>query len=141
MEGKEPNFGYMILSQVLAKEPHNFVITTNFDYLIEDAIRQFTNTKPFVAGHEMLAGFVSSQKDRPTIVKVHRDLFLNPINDTEGTERLKKEWKETLRPILKDYNLLVVGYGGNDCSLMDYLTEIGAQNREPIYWCKRMGMS
>ncbi len=139
MEGKEPDLGYVILSQILAKELHNFVITTNFDYLIEDAIRQFTEKKPFVAGHETLAGFVSSQRDRPTIVKVHRDLFLNPINDTEGTDRLKEEWKETLRPILKDYNLLVVGYGGNDGSLMDYLTEIGEQNREAIYWCKRDG--
>lgn len=34
MEDKEPGLGYVILSQILATEKHNFVITTNFDYLI-----------------------------------------------------------------------------------------------------------
>ncbi len=137
MEHIEPGLGYVILSQILANEKHNFVITTNFDYLIEDAVRMYTSTKPFSAGHETLAEFISSQTERPTIIKVHRDLFLHPFNDTTETEKLKEEWKRALKPILKNFNLLVVGYGGNDGSLMDYLKSIKSEDRKSIYWCVR----
>ncbi len=137
MEHVEPGLGYVILSQILANEKHNFVITTNFDYLIEDAVRMYTATKPFVAGHETLAEFVSSQTERPTIIKVHRDLFLHPLNDEKETEKLKDEWGRALKLIMKNFNLLVIGYGGNDGSLMDYLKKIQSEDRKPIYWCIR----
>lgn len=137
MEPIEPGLGYVILSQILAEEKHNFVITTNFDYLIEDAVRMYTATKPFSAGHETLAEFISTQTERPTIIKVHRDLFLHPFNGDKETQNLKEEWKKALTPILKNFNLLVLGYGGNDGSLMDYLKEIGSEGRKPIYWCIR----
>ena len=137
MENIEPGIGYVILSQILANEKHNFVITTNFDYLIEDSVRMYTATKPFVAGHEMLAEFISLQTDRPTIIKVHRDLFLHPFNDATETEKLKEEWKKALIPILKNFYLLVIAYGGNDGSLMGYLSSIKAEDRKPIYWCIR----
>ena len=137
MEHVEPGLGYVILAQILAKEKHNFVITTNFDYLIEDAIRMYTSTKPFSAGHETLAEFISSQTERPTIIKVHRDLFLHPFSDDEKTQELKVEWKKALLPILRNFNLLVIGYGGNDGSLMDYLNDINPNERNPIYWCVR----
>ncbi len=137
MESVDPGLGYVILSQILANEKHNFVITTNFDYLIEDAVRMYTSTKPFSAGHETLAEFISSQTERPTIIKVHRDLFLHPFNDDENTNKLKEEWKNALIPILKNFNLLVIGYGGNDGSLMDYLEVIKPNDRKPIYWCVR----
>ena len=108
MEHIEPGLGYVILSQILANEKHNFIITTNFDYLIEDAVRMYTSTKPFSAGHETLAEFISTQTERPTIIKVHRDLFLHPFNDDSETKKLKEEWEGALKPILKNFNLLVI---------------------------------
>ncbi|MDP8313546.1 MAG: SIR2 family protein [Candidatus Celaenobacter antarcticus] len=137
MENVDPGLGYVILSQILANEKHNFVITTNFDYLIEDAVRMYTSTKPFSAGHETLAEFISSQTERPTIIKIHRDLFLHPFNDEEKTQELKEQWKKALLPILKNFNLLIIGYGGNDGSLMNYLNEIDIDNRKLVYWCAR----
>ncbi|MBL0235585.1 MAG: hypothetical protein IPQ02_02920 [Saprospiraceae bacterium] len=91
MENIEPGIGYVILSQIIANERHNFVITTNFDYLIEDSVRMYTQKKPFSAGHETLAEFISSQTERPTIIKVHRDLFLHPFNNDNETQKLKEE--------------------------------------------------
>lgn len=137
MRGKEPSIGYVILAQVLDREPHNFVVTTNFDHLVEDAVRMYADTRPFAVGHESLAGFLSMQSDRPSIVKIHRDLFLNPMNDTESTAALKEAWKIALKPLLKDFNLLVLGYGGNDGSLMHYLCDLDLKDRKPIYWCHR----
>ena len=136
MELTDPSLGYVILSQILAKEKHNFVITTNFDYLIEDAVRMYTDSKPIIAGHEKLAEFVSPQTERPTIIKVHRDLLLRPLNDNQ-TDDLNPGWKEALKPILKNFHLLVISYGGNDGGLMGYLKGIEGKDRKSIYWCVR----
>jgi tetratricopeptide (TPR) repeat protein len=135
MEGKTPWLGYVILAQILAAGQHNFVITTNFDYLIEDAVRLYTSQKPFIAGHETLAKFISLYSRRPTIIKVHRDLFLHPFNSPEETDTLKEEWANALSPLLGRFHLLVIGYGGNDGSLMNYLKQIKSQKRKSIYWC------
>lgn len=137
MDKSEPGLGYVILSQVLANEKHNFVITTNFDHLVEDAVRTYTDYRPFSVGHESLAMYISPQTERPTIIKVHRDLFHHPFNEDENTKSLKEEWRKALQPILNNFNLLVIGYGGNDGSLMDYLNKIKAIDRRPIYWCIR----
>ena len=64
-------------------------------------------------------------------------MFLHPFNTNDSTCELDKEWKKVLTPLLKNFNLLVLGYGGNDGSLMDYLNEIDSDNRKAIYWCKR----
>ena len=64
MEGKEPSLGYLILANIMVREKHNVVITTNFDNLLEDAIRTYTKEKPFIAGHEALAGYVPKRSDR-----------------------------------------------------------------------------
>ena len=133
MEGKEPSLGYLILANIMVREKHNVVITTNFDNLLEDAIRTYTKEKPFIAGHEALADYVPKRSDRPIILKVHRDLFFHPFSDREHTGTIQKAWEDILDRFLSDYFLIVLGYGGNDGSLMDYFASLN--NRKQIYWC------
>jgi Tfp pilus assembly protein PilF len=135
MKKAEPSIGYSFLAQVLANTQHKFVITTNFDHMVEDAIRTFTSERPLVCGHESLAQYINARSIRPTIIKVHRDLLLHPFNDTQNTDKLNEAWKTTLIPILQHYHLVIIGYGGNDGSLMDYLENI--EKRKGIYWCCR----
>ncbi len=137
MKKSEPSIGYMILATILAETRHNFVITTNFDHLVEDALFTVTPEHPLICGHESLAPYIQSQSQRPTIIKVHRDLLLSPFNQTKDTERLKEEWVHALTPVLKDFRIVVIGYGGNDGSLMDYLSEIPVAQRQRIFWCIR----
>ena len=77
MAKKDPSPGYSILAAVLAAEPsrHNAVITTNFDNLVADALSIYTDTFPFVCGHESLTGFVRIAMCCPLICKIHRDLL------------------------------------------------------------------
>jgi tetratricopeptide (TPR) repeat protein len=136
MEGKEPSFGYSVLAQILANTDHNVVITTNFDSLVEDALFIYTQKKPLVAGHEALASFIRPIMRRPLIAKIHRDILLAPISDSQETSRLADGWKKSLTSLFKFYKPVVIGYGGNDGSLMGFLKSL-----EPIdggmFWCYR----
>jgi Tfp pilus assembly protein PilF len=138
MKDAKPSIGYSFLAQILANQKlsHKFVITTNFDHMVEDAIRFYTTERPLVCGHESLAEYINARSIRPTIIKVHRDLLLHPFNKAGNTDTLKEAWQRTLKPILQHYHLVVIGYGGNDGSLMDYLRDM-KENRRSIYWCYR----
>ncbi len=132
----KPSIGYLFLAQILTGTSHKFVVTTNFDTMTEDALFSLNKDKPLVIGHESLAGFVqTTQSTRPVIIKVHRDFLLKPQNSNKETNTLNTAFKKMLNPILKETHLVVLGYGGNDKSIMDYLNE--NKDKKAIYWCCR----
>ena len=124
MDRAQPSFGYSVLAQILDRTRHKIVVTTNFDNLVSDALAIYAGKHPLVVGHEALAGFVSDRPRRPLVAKIHRDLFLAPVNDPDGTSRLDKDWKAALTRLFARYIPIVIGYGGNDGSLMDLLKAI-----------------
>lgn len=121
MEHAKPSIGYVMLSYLLTKTKHNVVITTNFDHLTEDAISYYTQTLPLTIGHETLAHYVSKQINRPTIIKIHRDLLFDPKSRTDELQALHENWKKALGLIFAEYHPIFIGYAGNDKSLMDFL--------------------
>ncbi len=137
LHGRDPSFGYSVLAQVLATTRHRVVITTNFDNLIADALAIYTDKLPFVCGHESLAGFVRINPRRPLVIKVHRDLLLAPKNRVEELTALPDALIQSLRDLLRSYTPIVIGYGGNDGSLMGLLRDILQPGDIPggIYWC------
>lgn len=140
MEGKSPSLGYSLLAEIIQHTRHKVVVTTNFDNLVADALAMHAHQSPLVVAHESLAGFVRPQLRRPLVAKIHRDLFLNPINDTAGVSRMELGWKIALKKLFQYFTPVVVGYGGNDGSLMDMLAGL-----EPgdiagrMVWCYREG--
>ena len=134
MEGKEPSCGYSVLAQVLANTQHNIVISTNFDSLMEDAMFIYTNKRPLVCGHESLTGFIKPIQTRPLIAKIHRDVLLGPKSSVQETELLETNWEKALSNIFKLYTPIVIGYGGNDGSLMGFLGKVDAIEGG-IFWC------
>ncbi len=141
MDGKEPSFGYSVLAQILAQTRHRVVITTNFDNLVADALAIYTHKLPFVCGHESLAGFVRPNPRRPLVLKIHRDLLLGPKNRSQDISTLPEALAASLRQLLANYTPIVIGYGGNDGSLMNLLGEALRPGDIPggIYWCYWQG--
>jgi Flp pilus assembly protein TadD len=138
MAGKEPSLGYSILAQILETTRHRVVITTNFDNLVADALSIYTRTYPFMCGHESLTSFVRPQMRRPLIAKIHRDLLLGPQNDPNEISKLAPGWGRTLRSLLQHYTPIVIGYGGNDGTLMGLMESLEpGQIVGGIYWCYR----
>ena len=136
MDKAEPSIGYSFLAQFLSKTSHKFIITTNFDTMVEDALFGLKEAKPLVLGHELLSKYINpTSPTRPTIIKIHRDFLLDPYNTVDEIKELDAQWQESLKPLLKEHSMIVIGYGGNDDSLMNYLNNI--EDRKPIYWCFR----
>ena len=138
MECCEPSIGYHTLALLLTEnKQNNLVITTNFDSLVEDALFLYTMKKPLVVNHESLAGYIESDIQRPIVAKIHRGLMYEPFNSQSTTAKLHEEWRDTLSYAFNTYTPIVIGYGGGDHSLMDYLKEELTKLRHGIYWCWR----
>ena len=115
---------------------NNIVITTNFDSLTEDALFIYTKKKPLIVGHEALAHFINPNSSRPLIIKIHRDILFSPKNSEGELDDLPSAFVEGLHSILKQATPIIIGYGGNDGTLMGLLEKI-----EPLgggmFWCRR----
>jgi tetratricopeptide (TPR) repeat protein len=136
MSRAEPSYGYSVLAQIMANLHHKVAVTTNFDNLIGDAISIYTDAFPLVCGHESLTGFIRPIPTRPVIAKIHRDLLLNPKNEPEEIEKLPPEWEHALKVIFENNTPIVLGYGGNDGSLMGFLKKM-PRIKGGIFWCYR----
>ena len=123
MEKAHPSSGYVNLALLMSQSMHKVVITTNFDHLLEDSLVQYAQTMPMVIGHEKLASYAMSQTSKPTIIKIHRDLLLEPINRPGELDKLNSEWEEVLSYLFSQYHPVFIGYAGNDNSVMDFLNQ------------------
>ena len=139
MDYAEPSFGYSVLAQIMANTSHQVAITTNFDNLIADAISIYTRKSPLVCGHESLTGYIRPDRlRRPLIAKIHRDLLLGPLSNPEEIAKLPGEWAEALTKIFGRFTPIVIGYGGNDGSLMGFLKKL-SPIEGGVFWCHREG--
>lgn len=138
MEDAAPSVGYSILAKILDETHHRVVVTTNFDNLVADAMAIHASRSPLIVGHEALAGFARPQLRRPLVAKIHRDLHLAPKNDREGVNTLGQGWGNSLSQLFQYSTPLVLGYGGNDGSLMGFLDDLPAGHIPGrLFWCYR----
>jgi Flp pilus assembly protein TadD len=139
MDKAEPSFGYSVLAQIMATTRHNVAVTTNFDNLVADALSIYARTFPLVCGHESLTGYIRPNLRRPLIAKIHRDLLLAPFNNPDEISKLPGEWTAALTKIFSRFTPIVIGYGGNDGSLMNFLKTLDPIEGG-IFWCYRQGV-
>ena len=59
--------------------------------------------------------------NRPTILKIHRDLLFDPKSTEKELEVLPEKWQEALGRVFSEYHPVFIGYAGNDHSVMDFL--------------------
>ncbi len=136
MRTAEPSYGYSVLARIMETTRHKVVVTTNFDNLVADSLSIFSKTYPLVCGHESLAGFISARARRPLVVKVHRDLLLAPKSAPEDLGALPEAFSNALAEIFRHYTPIIIGYGGNDGSLMKFLKDLPKQSVPGgVYWC------
>jgi Tfp pilus assembly protein PilF len=146
IEAARPSYGYYALSEILASDDpvspsrHNVVITPNFDNLPADTLGALGKKVPIVIGHSAIAGFARPTLRRPLIIKFHHDFLLAPKSDPKDVENMEKGYSQALTEIFRLYTPIVVGYGGNDGSLMGMLENLPERSIPGgILWCYRKG--
>ena len=141
--GKTPSLGYAYLVNMIENGFFNTVFTTNFDDLLNEAFYQYSNNRPIVCAHDSSISGVSVTSDRPKVIKLHGDYLFDNIKTTlRETESLETNMRLKFQEFAKDYGLIVVGYSGQDRSIMDILTFLLQQEdyfKNGIYWCIRKG--
>lgn len=83
---------------------------------------------------------------RAKIIKLHGDFLYDTIKNTiRETDALEKNMQSKFMQFSREYGLIVIGYGGNDRSIMDILDSMikpsEAEQYFPngIYWCLLKG--
>ena len=141
IKGATPQWGYIYLANIFANNYFNVVFTPNFDDLLNEACFLYTNCRPIVCAHDSAVSSIRVTLKRQKIIKLHGDFLYDNIKNTRGeTETLEKNMRDKFSQCSHEYGLVVIGYGGNDKSIMETL-EILLRTEgcfpHGIYWCSR----
>lgn len=139
----KPSWGYIYLSNIIANNYFNTIFTPNFDDLLNDACFVYADLRPIVCAHDSAVAGIRVTLARPTILKLHGDFLYDSIKNTvRETETLEKNMRDKFVQFAREYGIVVIGYGGNDRSIMDILDEMLESDGyfpNGLYWCKRDG--
>jgi len=128
-----PNPIHSFISSILLKKRVFSVITTNYDEGIEIAHKQISHNKSLcsIKKNTNLEGV-----DYPYFFKIHGSISDQPnqiINTLSQESRGLPQWKaESLKFLLKNKDVLFVGYSGYDFDICPFLLNIPIRK---IYWC------
>lgn len=140
---KHPSIGYAYLIKLIKKNFFNTIFTTNYDDLLNEAFYTFSNERPIVCAHDSAINSITVTSKRPKIIKLHGDYLFDDIKSTlRETESLEENIKNKFAEFAKNHGLIVIGYGGNDRSVMDVLFHLLKQDdyfKNGIYWCLQRG--
>lgn len=136
-----PSWGYIYLSNIIAHNYFNVIFTPNFDDLLNEACFLYADLRPIVCAHDSAVVDIRITSARPKIIKLHGDFLYDSIKNTvRETETLEKNIRDKFMQFAREYGLVVIGYGGNDRSIMDILdTILRSEGYFPngLYWCVR----
>ena len=141
VDGRLPSIGYSYLVSLTTNRYFDTIYTTNFDDLLNEAFYQFSQVRPLVCAHDSSLQSISVNSARPKVIKLHGDYLFDDIKSTlRETESLENNIKNKLTQFSKEYGLIVMGYAGNDRSVMDvinFLLKSEEYLNNGIYWCLR----
>lgn len=145
IEGKTPSMGYAYLVKLIENKYINTIFTTNFDDLLNESFYRYSKIRPIVCAHDSSISSITVTSKRPKIIKLHGDYLFDDIKSTlRETESLNDNMKDKFIEFSKDHGLIVVGYSGNDRSIMDILNMLLHKEdylKYGVYWCLRKGDS
>ncbi len=141
VDNKLPSIGYAYLIDLVNKGQFSTIFTTNFDDLIQEAFYQFSDKRPIMCAHDSSVHSISVTSSRPKIIKLHGDYLFDDIKSTlRETESLEQNIKDKLIEFCKEFGLIILGYSGNDRSIIDVLEFLTKQDyylNNGLYWCFR----
>ena len=123
MNEVNPSIGYLCLADVILRDKIKSVWTTNFDNLLEIAVNILNPKHNLILCSSANSGSVSNfNPDNPAICKLHGDYRYDSLQNTdEELKKLENELTTYWEEGSKNKSLFVIGYAGNDESIMSVL--------------------
>lgn len=139
VKDKDPNFEHVILASLMDGNYVPHTLTPNFDDLLFKAFYLYLEDKPQVIDHRAVAPEFRLTHSESAIVKLHGDYLYDNLRNTAtetGAKALDEAMRDALQQTVEEYGLVVVGYSGEDESIMDPLIEADL-SEYGVYWCTR----
>jgi len=133
----QPTNAHKIIAQLAKSGQIGFIITTNFDDLLETALREVGITPHVIT-------FNSNPKEYSVLPDERRILKINGSypDELKITQTDLMEYGEDvtkyLKNIFSEYGVITCGWSGNsDIALLQTLLDPTAKRRYPVYWTHR----
>lgn len=139
--GKHPTDAHNIIAEMVEKNLVKCIITTNFDRLMEEALKNKGISFDVVASKNDLDDLKPREHSNCRILKLHGDYQKSNIKNTVNElEKLETELEEELNDILNKYGVVTVGYSGSDNGVMKCF-ENRENPRYTLYWLARENLN
>ncbi|WP_319378817.1 SIR2 family protein [uncultured Methanocorpusculum sp.] len=133
----QPTNAHKIIAQLAKSGQIGFIITTNFDDLLETALREAGITPHVIT-------FNSNPKEYSVLPDERRIFKINGSypDELKITQTDLKEYGEAvttyLKKIFSEYGVITCGWSGNsDIALLQTLLDPAVERRYPVYWTHR----
>jgi SIR2-like domain len=135
---KTPTKAHRAVAKLVQEGFIRVIVTTNFDRLIENAIRDLGIEPTVVKSVDDLRGAVPLVHSKCFILKVHGDYLDTRILNTEAElDHYSSEIDALLDRIFDEYGLIICGWSAEwDMSLRAAIARAPSR-RFPVYWASR----
>jgi hypothetical protein len=139
---KIPTRAHQAIARMVAAGHVRVIITTNFDRLIENALRENGVESTVITSDDALKGAVPLIHSRCYVVKIHGDYLDTRIRNTDSElGAYTPELNTLLDRIIDQHGLIVCGWSGDwDPALRAAITR-APNRRYPLFWAARGKLS
>lgn len=135
---KVPSAAHHAIADLIAGGFVRVVVTTNFDNLIEGALRDRGITAQVITRPEQVRAMQPLVHARATIIKLHGDVTeMTKLNTPDELSSYSPEWDELLDRINSEYGLLISGWSGDTDVALVRALQRNPMRRYPLYWDSR----
>jgi hypothetical protein len=137
-DARKPTKAHHAIAQLVASGAVRVVVTTNFDRLIENALREAGIEPTVIASDDAIAGATPLVHATCTVIKVHGDYLDARIKNTDAElAGYSTAMNGLLDQVFNDFGLLVVGWSGEwDTALRSAILRAPSR-RYPFFWAAR----
>ena len=134
-EARRPTKAHHAIAKLVVNGAVRVILTTNFDRLIENALREAGIEPTVIASEDAVAGATPLVHARCTVIKLHGDYLDTRIKNTDAElGDYSPAIDAILDEVLDRFGLVVVGWSGEwDVALRAALLRAPSR-RYPFYW-------
>jgi len=139
---KLPTEAHRQIAQLVAKGYVRVIVTTNFDHLIEDALRAAAIEPVIVSTPDGIEGAPPLSQPEPLIIKAHGDYLDVRIKNTpQELSQYDEKLNGVLDRIFDEFGLIVCGWSADwDAAMCQALIRCNSR-RYAVYWTARGAVS